>query len=269
MLDGNEEAFHVALDSLSELANRVQVTLIPVYTNLYHLDDDDVLAFEAVFGASLAAIAHIFSKRVSKGLIPSSDHVLSGMSPMGSHPLLDPNYGSADVSIAHEDTWMTRLDKVRLLTQWDDCLPYIRTCADFFRPAQNINCGQCEKCLRTMIELLVCGSLTRCTTFPPDVTPEMLEALEVSLSWEGDRKEFLKRALQCITDVNAKCWYELLQPLREMGRQDLVAVLERKLEDQQKWTPPRQRWKERIQDFDRSYLGGSLLKGANLLKGQR
>ena len=236
-----KESFDRAVTFLSALTDRTAAMLIPVYTNLRHLDDDDNVWVEGVLGAGLAAVAHAFQGRVARALIASSDDVMAGLIPIGSHPLLDPNYSSADVSIVHHGTWMTRMDKVRLLSEWDDGLQHLRTCFDFFRPAVKVNCGRCEKCLRTMTALLVCGKLDQCTAYPfDDVTPEMLGGLEVwsARAGQGDRRQTLDYAIQCIGSSSVKAWKGLLPLLVGIDRHDLAAIVKEKIEKYEKSRGP-------------------------------
>src|SRR3972149_6839418 len=177
-LDRKKENFELAVASLSELARSAKLTLIPVYMNLRCLDDSDQLFAMESHGAVLAAIAHAFSRRITIALIASGSDILE-LIPWGSHPLLDPNYSSAEVCIRHAGAGLTRLEKVGLITDWDAALQTLRSCYNPFRPDDVLNCGKCEKCIRTMTELLVFGKLKQCRTFPlDDISPDLLRTLE-------------------------------------------------------------------------------------------
>lgn len=77
-----------------------------------------------------------------------------------------------------------------------------------------INCGRCEKCLRTMLALVACDALARTPTFPVrDVVPEMLASLELDVA---------PRAYQYRT---------LVEPLRQRGRDDLARAVASKVTD--------------------------------------
>ena len=130
-LDQNFENFEVLRASLSELAARANVTLVPVYTNVRYLDDNTNFFGLEVFGAALASVAHAFSKRITTAIIASSAGV-HDLSPLGSHPLLDSNYSSSDVSILHDGTYLSRLEKVGIIAQWDVALQHLRSCNETF-----------------------------------------------------------------------------------------------------------------------------------------
>ncbi|HUF63652.1 MAG TPA: hypothetical protein VMN36_16365, partial [Verrucomicrobiales bacterium] len=170
-LDKNQEGFDLALRSLQSFAQSAQVALIPVSTNLRHLEGPDAqpgnnfIFNKESHGAALAAIAHAFSPRLTRALIASTN-TMADLTPLGSHPLLDSNYSTAALSIRHDGTRFSRSEKLALITQWEPALKTIRACVNPPQSAEHINCGECEKCLRTMMALLICGKLQDCPTYP-------------------------------------------------------------------------------------------------------
>jgi hypothetical protein len=107
---------------------------------------------------------------------------------------------------------MTRLDKVRLVAGWPDALKVVRPCLQLRLLANDqINCGECQKCLRTMLALVVVGHLDSATAFPyRDVTPAMVSQID-------------------LRDGRVAGFAELVELLRGRGRMDLVRPLERVL----------------------------------------
>jgi hypothetical protein len=258
-LNKNRENFDMAVASLSELASDAKVTLIPVYTNLRYLEDDDAGPYNnRIFtmeshGASLAAIAHAFSRRVTRAMIASSYNI-EELAPWGSHPLLDPNYSSAAVCIQHDGARLSRFEKVGLIAEWDAALKTLRACLDTLRPDDVMNCGQCEKCLRTMTELLVFGKLRQCRTYPlDDISPDQVQTLKVRLNGIDDSP------LTILTAGTAYHWRHLVAPLKRIGRHDLVKAIEAKLAEYEKYRAQME-WKNRVRRFDRKRLGGVLSK---------
>jgi hypothetical protein len=76
---------------------------------------------------------------------------------------------------------MSRLDKVAAIAEWPEALAVLRVCLMFDVPNGAPNCGRCEKCVRTMLELMLCGALDRATSFPVrDVTAEMVRDVPVN-----------------------------------------------------------------------------------------
>ena len=80
--------------------------------------------------------------------------------------MLDPLYSSTDLRIRHEGFLHTRLSKAKLLADWDVALQNLRVCNKFKLYRDGVlNCCSCEKCIRTMMELMVLGVLDKSGAF--------------------------------------------------------------------------------------------------------
>jgi hypothetical protein len=242
------EVFGRALDALLPIVEDADVTLIPVYTNIRHLDDSGRFWIFEFHGAALAAVAHAFSNRLTWVAVAST-YDLKNLSRWGSHPLLDPNYSSADLQIHHDNLRMSRLEKVRLVADWDVALRNLRVCT--YNPPGMPNCGRCEKCIRTMLELLAVGKLAHASTFSQkDVTEEMLQGVSLANGYED------------------ACYRELIEPLKAQGRQDLATLIEAKSEEFHKllaWEEERD-LKGAVKRFDRRFLGSSLFRSYKTIR---
>jgi hypothetical protein len=251
--DGDEfEIFEYVMNSLSAFAQEAGITLIPVYTNVYtnhrHLDQNwDFWLYE--FQASaLAAVAHAFTEQVSSVSIASTLDILNPK-PEGSHPLLDPNYSSHDMRIRHDGAALSRLGKVELVAGWDLALQYVRVCmhTEQYRPDM-LNCGECEKCIRTMLELLAVGALDRAGAFPRhDVSEEMVRT----------RVRMPKAYFESF-------YGELVEPLAERGRHDLVRAIKYNMD---RYQGRKRGVKAKVRQFDSKYLHGSLKRVYTLIRG--
>jgi hypothetical protein len=231
------EYFKQAVCSLSEIAQDANISLIPVYTNIRQLDMNSAFWGEEFQGAALAAVAHAFSQRLTTVTIPSSFDVYH-LYPHGSHPLLDPNYSSSDLQIRHDGILLSRFTKTKLVADWDVGLQNIRVCnaKGLIKPGA-LNCGQCEKCLRTMTALLALGMLDKTRAFPKvDVSKELLLA-----------NVYIKNP-----PYAEFCYRELMAPLAAKGRHDLVRAIERIV--------ARYHTQERLKQIERKFFKGNLLK---------
>jgi hypothetical protein len=275
--DKNLENFKMSIASMSKMAEDAKLTLIPVYTNLRYLEGAESHPYSnrmftlETHGAALAAIAHAFSGRITTALIASSD-IMDRLVPWGSHPLLDVNYSSADVEIIHDGARFSRLEKVGLIAKWDAALNTLRACLDPLRTGDVMNCGKCEKCLRTMTQLLVYDKLKHCQTYPEDdVSPEMLMTLIAGIPSElpSDHEQQVKLAYRRLSTGIAYLWQHLVTPLRKIDRYDLADVIEKKLEEYKRFRKrvEEKDWKGRVKRLDRKYLGGKLVKLNQLIKG--
>ncbi|WP_138429439.1 hypothetical protein [Fodinibius saliphilus] len=211
--------FGYVFSMLKEVVSRLEVTLLPVYTNIYLNYREEDASNNFYFwiwefqGAALAAIAHILSNRFSTVSIASSLRV-SNITPYGSHPLLEPNFSSNNLQIRHDGLIYSRLEKVKMVTDYLSVPFNLRVC-NYFKKYKhnNLNCGRCEKCIRTMLEFLVLGKLNKMDSFPYDnVTAEMV-----------------LKGVKITSDDMIAPYTDLIPPLREIGRKDLANLLESKL----------------------------------------
>lgn len=231
------KAFEHALQAARDLAEDSGVTLVPVYTNVRYLDEDWAFYRDEFQGAILAAVGHAFAGRLT-ALSIAATYDIPNLGPWGSHPLLDPYFGTENLRIHHQGVAFSRLEKLKLLLDWPLALDRLRVCNHGqLYSAERLNCGRCEKCIRTMLELVALGALERSRAFPRQRVSEE----EVAEAYIHD-------------DYVASCYTELVAPLQEQGRYDLVRAIH--------GIVARYRgevgWKGPIKAFDRKYLQGSL-----------
>ncbi len=270
-LDSNRLNSRHAIEVLSGLASRNGAELIPVFTNLRYLDDSDYLFFTEFYGAALASVAHAFAGRITDVSIASGSSA-GDLEPIGSHPLVDLNYSSADLRVHHDGIRYSRLEKVGVLSQWPDGLSSLRACFDAFRDGKRLNCGECEKCLRTMTELLVCGGLKSCPTYPfDDISPELLMGLKAGrpLRVPNDRLSQLKDVYLRLNTANRYYWRELIEPLERIGRGDLAVVIRGKLSEYDRYESAGRRptLRSRLKHLDDRVFDGMIRRMYRMLPG--
>lgn len=108
-------------------------------------------------GAALTAMGHLFSPRIGKLLI-SSSHAYGELIPWGSHPLTDPLLSSSTMDVVHFGTAYTRFMKVEGLARHPALLNRLEVCGRLPKDKLGrLNCSRCQKCLRTMAALDLCG----------------------------------------------------------------------------------------------------------------
>jgi hypothetical protein len=201
--------FDRGLEAMEKVTSAAGVNTVAVYTNIRHLCDERELWLNRFFGAVLAAVAHGFSSRLDLFFIASS-YDFENLEPCGSHPLLDPEYSSYQLRIRHRDANLSRLDKLRIVAGWEPGFQNFRVC--LANVEDRLNCGRCEKCVRTMTGLVAIDALHKTEAFAEnDVTPEMFDAFKINIR---HRQPF---------------YLELLPELKKQGRMDLVDVITQKL----------------------------------------
>ncbi|MCL4475991.1 MAG: hypothetical protein M1508_07175 [Nitrospirae bacterium] len=239
------EAFDHVVHSLSGIAQDIGITIIPVYTNLYldyrQEDTADNFSFwgNEFQGAAFSAIAHAFDRRLTMVCIAGGSDI-SNLGPSGTHPLLDPNYGSIDLRVRHDGIALSRLAKTKLVADWDVALQHLRVCNlhKLYKPGV-LNCGRCPKCVKTMLALLALGVLDKTRAFPEkELSPELI-----------------LRGASIYDDYSESSYRELIPPLLTKGRHDLVRAIEYKISE---YHNRESGWKAKIRQLDRKYLNSNL-----------
>ncbi len=151
--------------SLRAAAAELGKPLIEVETNLQDVLEDFV-DWRMLFGPALASVALLLAPVLRKVYVAASDTYRHGLHPWDPHPLLDPLWSTDTVEIVHDGCEASRIDKAARLATSDTALKYLRVCWGY-REAYDkglYNCGHCEKCLRTQVNLYLAGALDRCAT---------------------------------------------------------------------------------------------------------
>lgn len=182
-----------ASDAAATVAEALGKNLVEIETD-YRALAEPRLTWHHVFGAGLAAVAHLLSPRIGRMYIPGA-HTWSNLVPDGSHPLLDPLWSSEDLEIVFDGCEATRTDKLALLARSELALRHLRVC--WQNPGGAYNCGRCEKCVRTKISMLAVGALERCPVMPDGLDDRALARFDVRYA----------RSL----------WVELARDLKSMG----------------------------------------------------
>ena len=203
--------FDRAVAAMETVAADAGISLVPLYTNVRHLSDARDVWLNSFFGAVLAAAGHALAGRMNLLFIASS-YDIPHLHPCGSHPMLDPEYSSQALAVRHRDLYLSRLDKHRIVADWPAAFHNFRVC--LANVPDRLNCGRCEKCVRTMTELTAIGRLQDTRAFDEDtVTPEHFEGFDITIR---GRDLFYR---------------DLLAPLAAQGRLDLADAIRRKLGD--------------------------------------
>jgi hypothetical protein len=176
--------FDRSLIGFEGLARETGVELVRVSTNLRAAFEDDRSWVLRGAGAGLAAVAHAFSSRFSRALLPSTG-LTESWPPAGAHPLLDPNYSSAALEIRHDGYGQSLLSKTAMVADWAAGMAVLE-CCDRSEAAPGQNCGRCAQCVRTMIHLAALGKLEDTRLFPVNrVTKRSIRGAPISSAAEA------------------------------------------------------------------------------------
>jgi len=204
------ERYRAALQRLAPVAAETGINVIPCRTNLRHLPSKPDFWTYRHNGAALAAVGHAVLGGSAFLFIGASHHLVDPV-PMGSHPAVDHLLSSQRLQIIHDGSRFTRLEKVRQLATWPTGLAALRVCPE--SPGVEANCGRCEKCLRTRLELLAAG-VEETAAFGRSLTPIEL--------WE--------EAVPAPSGHRAIMYEHLLPPLRARGLNALCRALEARID---------------------------------------
>lgn len=232
----------------SAIAARLEIPLTFVRTNLGELERDFLFFRQEWFGSAYAAVAHLLSGRLTDVSFASAQQLGVRLDPLGSHPLLDPFYSTGALRFRHAGAERTRLEKAKSLARRTELLALLYVCLTTPVEGPARNCGRCEKCLHTQIELQLAGAVLR--AFPEgSLTAESIRALR-----PDPHTSFF--------------WRPLAEPLRREGRHDLAAEIDAKLAEMDRvraWMGDAG-WKGRLRRLDRKLFGSALLGARRRLR---
>jgi hypothetical protein len=203
-----EGIFDSALETMRELAPSIDMTVVPVYTNVRHIDNSFGNYERQYVAGYLTSVAHALGGGVRHASIASGDND-GHMHPWGTHPAIDPNYSSGSVEIYYDCPHLLRYHKIESLLDWPEALDRIRVCTE--RPEDRLNCGKCEKCIRTEFALLAHGKLAQSKAF----------------EYDDLTREFILQANPYISAMSVPAFEHYFPRMQEMGRGDLVHAIQK------------------------------------------
>jgi hypothetical protein len=142
--------------------------------------------------SALAAVAHVLGDLIHTMHVAASDVP----PPWGSYPDLDAAWSSESVEIRNFSAELSRLQRVSAIAKWEPARKHLRVCWYNCSELPELNCGACEKCLRTRMQLFVAGATDGLDSFGGDVLPlrSLLGSLyEIEHEMQGQWKEITER----------------------------------------------------------------------------
>jgi hypothetical protein len=162
-----------------EVAKGLGKPLIEVETNIRSFSGQHVI-WAYYHGATLFSVALLFQHLFRKVMIPAT-HTYADLFPWGSHPVLDPLWSTELMEIAHEGCEATRVEKVAYISKHEVAMKWLHVCQRrSTEDTEDYNCGRCEKCLRTMLNLKAVGALERCEALPHDLNPADVKKIRLN-----------------------------------------------------------------------------------------
>ena len=168
----NEKGFELANERAQFITSSVNVPLVTVKTNLRNLPGN----WEDHFGAMVSALLTAIRTGFEGGVYASCQPYLNPVLPWGSNPVSNPLLCSSHFPIHTDGADMTRIEKVTLIAEWPEARDNVRVCWQGDTPGSN--CGKCEKCIRTQLELLALGD-TELNAFDAKIQPGDVSGMQI------------------------------------------------------------------------------------------
>lgn len=270
---------------IQRVAQELGKSLIVVEVNIREFSDQYTYWEDQYAGVAMASVGLLLSPQF-KRIYFASSFPYEDWKPTAIHPLLEPLFSTETLTFEIDGSEVGRPEKVVRIAQSDLALSALRACSKEY----SHNCGQCEKCMRTMLALQAVGGLERCKTFPQRIDPEAVSRIKLDELRDIYAKENL-RALEnggsnpvlaealrfCINIykhkkmatilnedwgnlVSSEQWAQFVQGKKNMLFQSLWQI-------DSGWLL-KEVFKEKLKDFDQKLLFGILRKMYGVAKGK-
>jgi hypothetical protein len=251
------------LPAVRAVAARMNKTLVEVSTNIREFSDRFVDWGLDYHGAALAAVALLLAPTLSTVYVAST-HSERDTFRWGSHLSLDPLYSTETLSLIHDGANATRVEKVAAIAENRLVQQTLRVC----NKAGASNCGRCEKCLRTMINLRVAGALDKVATFDRSLRLNEVRLIHVR---DDNKASFVSENLAAlrakgVDDDLASALNDALNRRYDKGWGRVEKQLIRGMNRLADWLPSRGAWSSRgwragaTSRAGRQSVDGSLLR---------
>lgn len=132
------------------------------------------------YGPMQAAVAHALGAGLHTVYLPSAGRPFTEMAMHDSsaNPELCAWWSTEALELVYDPVHLTRAEKVAYLGRHPWALRHLRVCWE--NRGDTYNCGRCEKCVRTMLELAVAGMLGEAAgQFPAPLSPELIRSVSI------------------------------------------------------------------------------------------
>lgn len=165
---GKPEAFDLLLQRIRPLVDELGLGMKVIRTNLKEASGQ---YWEDSFGVQLAACLHNYSHDFNYALMGSGEPYSNIFYPWGSTPATDRLMSGDQMQLVLDGSAYTRTEKIELLRHYPTALKTLKVCWEGNNEERN--CGHCEKCIRTKLNLLAVG-VSDAPCFDEDLDPEQI-----------------------------------------------------------------------------------------------
>jgi hypothetical protein len=165
---GKPEAFDLLLQRIRPLVDELGLGMKVIRTNLKEASGQ---YWEDSFGVQLAACLHNYSHDFNYALMGSGEPYSNIFYPWGSTPATDYLMSGDQMQLVLDGCAYTRTEKIETLRHYPTALKTFKVCWEGSN--QERNCGVCEKCIRTKLNLLAVG-VSDAPCFDEELDPELI-----------------------------------------------------------------------------------------------
>lgn len=145
-------SFDLLLRRIHPVVDELGLGMKLIRTNLKEASSQ---SWEDSFAAQLAACLHNYSNEFNYALMGSGEPYSSILFPWGSTPITDHLLSGDQMRLVLDGTAYNRTEKLAIIAAYPTVLKTLKVCWEGDDPARN--CGRCEKCIRTKMNLLAIG----------------------------------------------------------------------------------------------------------------
>lgn len=168
----NVEWFDTARQHALPILDNVGCQLLEVRTNWREVSVD----WEMDHGFAITSVLHQLDATYSHGLWAADEPYNREVIPWGSNSISNPLLSGGVFPIRTVGAGANRSTKVGLIAQNDVVRNHLRVC--WRHPDNGLNCGICEKCVRTRLALLAHG-FEHTQSFHGTLTPELVLGIKI------------------------------------------------------------------------------------------
>ena len=173
---GDSSLYSAVMQHIDEAAKELGKSIIHLSTDLREFTERYV-GWDYIHGAALIALAQLCTPSIETLYIAASNST-GQLTPNGSHPDLDPLFATEGFTLIHYGVERKRIEKImKNIVNSQTALDHLRVC--WKNGGGSINCGVCEKCIRTMLALEAAGVLDRAKTFHRHIDADLLERITI------------------------------------------------------------------------------------------
>jgi hypothetical protein len=171
----NTELWKATSKTVDDIAQSEGIEVIKVESNIHDLIEP-ICIWDYTCGGCLAAVALSLRKGLKMAYLPGA-YTKDQLFPAGEHPDVDQKYQTETFKLIHHGEETSRLNKTKYISKNPLVLKYLRVCYKNIKG--KFNCGECDKCLRTMIGLQIAGTLHKSQTLPKKIDINKVRNLEI------------------------------------------------------------------------------------------